>query len=79
MAMTPVSLSAGKGIELLLVTIVFAALATVFVALRLVARKIKHTVLRADDYTICLALFFQYTQVIINVIGTTYLMRSLLR
>ena len=60
--MTPVSLNAGKGVKLLSVYIVFGALATAFVALRLAARRIKRTALRADDYIICLALFLQYAQ-----------------
>jgi len=70
--MTLVSLSAGKGVELLSLYVVFDALATAFVALRLVARRIKRTALRADDYVICLALFFQYAQLITSVIGMIY-------
>jgi len=71
--MTLVALSKGKGGEILSVYVVFNALATAFVALRLVARRIKRTALRADDYMICLALFFQYAQLITGVIGMTSL------
>lgn len=58
---------------MLSVYVVFYALATGFVALRLVARRIKRTAFRADDYMICLALFFQSIQLITNVIGMTSL------
>lgn len=46
--MTPVSLTAGRGLEMLSVYVVFYALATAFVALRLVARRTKRTAFRAD-------------------------------
>ncbi len=71
--MTPVSLSAGKGVKLLSVYVIFDVLAIAFVALRLVARRMKRTALGADDYMICLALFFQYAQLITSVLGMTYL------
>lgn len=71
--MTPVPLTAGKGVKLLSVYVVFDALATAFVALRLVARRMKRTALRADDYMIGLALFLQYAQLISSVIGEIYI------